>query len=127
MSAQEKAISAPADQLTPMEASLLFTQAIVLAFLTDIIKEVICKAESTRPPKVSISKIRYSAPSDRAFLASLRTKAARDGSISPLMGIIQTFPPAPEPAAEDWAVTATGIRRQRIRTNLKNMRKGFII
>jgi hypothetical protein len=38
--------------------SLFVTQAMVRASFTEVIKEVICRAESTRPPKVSISKIR---------------------------------------------------------------------
>jgi hypothetical protein len=56
----------------------------------DIIYEAICKAESTLPPNVSISKTIYSALSFCALWASLRTNAARAGSISPFIGMILT-------------------------------------
>ena len=118
---------APADQLTPMEFSLLFIQAMVRAFLTDMIKEVIWSAESTRPPKVSISKIRYSAPWEMAFRASRRTKAVSAGSISPCMGIIQAFP---SPVVVLEAVVACAVNktgRKRNRANRKKIRLIFLL
>jgi hypothetical protein len=106
-----------------MEASLLWTQAMVLAFRMDIIKEVICKAESTRPPKVSISKMIKAAPRFKASRASRRTKLTREACISPWTGIIQTEPAAPaarEGAPSVWALAGTRAARSpaiRIRLN----------
>ncbi len=69
ISEQERAIKAPADQLTPRDSGPLRTQATVSAPLTEPMKDDIWSAVSTLPPKVSISKMMKDAPFERAVRA----------------------------------------------------------
>jgi hypothetical protein len=87
-----------------------------------VIKEVICKAESTRPPKVSISKTIKPAPWLRAFRVSRRTKTAIEGSISPRMGMIHAEPAVSRgPESASWpAALPTAVKQRRRKTAGRN-------
>jgi hypothetical protein len=83
-----------------------------------MMKELICRAESTRPPKVSISKTRKSAPCFKARFVSRRTKVTMPGSISPRIMMIQASPVV-------WVSWARRLEGKARRHN--NRRKGMFL
>ncbi len=76
-------MSAPADQLTAVPSARTGTKAIVSMSVRLPMTVVICSAESTRPPKVSMSKTMCEAPASAARFTERRRNTIRLGLISP--------------------------------------------
>ncbi len=97
----------------PAEMALFSTKAIVLPPGSFKSVSTICRAESTRPPKVSISRTKTASGYCAASLNALLINAAIPGSTSPDTGITHTFWPDVSPDTPLFPVIAAITTRRR--------------